>query len=39
MLDHSCDANTYAGQDFTDQTAAVQLRLHVAMGLQTLTVK
>ena len=42
MLDHlsiSCDANTGAGQDFTDLTAAVQLRLRVVKGLQTLTVK
>ena len=30
---------TGAGQDFTGLTAAVQLRLRVASGLQTLTVK
>ena len=35
----SCDANTGAGQGFTDLAAAVQLRLRVASGLQTLTVK
>ena len=35
----SRDANTGAGQDFTDLAAAVQLRLRVAIGLQTLTVK
>ena len=35
----SCDAKTGAGQDFTGLTAAVQLRLRVASGLQTLTVK
>jgi hypothetical protein len=33
------DANTGAGQDFTGLAAAVQLRLRVALGLQTLTVK
>jgi hypothetical protein len=33
------DANTGAGQGITDLVAAVQLRLHVALGLQTLTVK
>jgi hypothetical protein len=33
------DANTGAGQDFTDLAAAVQLRLRVASGLQTFTVK
>ena len=37
--DHFRDANTGAGQDFTGLAAAVQLRLHVALGLQTLTVK
>ena len=38
MLDHSRDANTGAGQDFTGLTAAVQLRLRVAVhfGLQAL---
>ena len=30
------DANTGAGQDFTDLAAAVQLRLRVASGLQAL---
>jgi hypothetical protein len=35
----SRDANTGAGEDFTDLAAAVQLRLRVAIGLQTLTVK
>ena len=35
----SRDANTGAGQGFTDLAAAVQLRLRVAIGLQTLTVK
>jgi hypothetical protein len=43
MLDHflsiSRDANTGAGQDLTGLAAAVQLRLRVAIGLQTLTVK
>jgi len=34
-----CDAKTGAGHDFTGLTAAVQLRLRVASGLQTLTVK
>ena len=33
------DANTGAGQDFTDLAAAVQLRVRVAFGSQTLTVK
>jgi hypothetical protein len=33
------DANTGAGQNFTGLAAAVQLRLRVALGLQTLTVK
>ena len=33
------DANTGAGQGFTDLAAAVQLRLRVASGLQTFTVK
>ena len=32
----SRDANTGAGQDFTDLAAAVQLRLRVAIGLQAL---
>jgi hypothetical protein len=32
------DANTGAGQDFTGLAAAVQLRLRVAFGLQTLIV-
>jgi hypothetical protein len=36
---HFCDAKTGAGHDFTGLTAAVQLRLRVASGLQTLTVK
>jgi hypothetical protein len=36
MLDHSRDANTGAGQDFTGLAAAVQLRLRVALGLQAL---
>jgi len=31
--------NPGVGQDFTDLAAAVQLRLRVAIGLQTLTVK
>ena len=31
--------NPGAGEDFTDLAAAVQLRLRVALGLQTLTVK
>ena len=35
----SCEANTGAGHDFTGLIAAVQLRLRVASGLQTLTVK
>jgi hypothetical protein len=35
----SRDANTGAGHDFTGLAAAVQLRLRVALGLQTLTVK
>ena len=39
MLDHFRNANTGAGQDFTGLTAVVQLRLRVAFGLQTLTVK
>ena len=33
------DANTGVNQDLTDLTAAVQLRLRVAFGLQTLIVK
>ena len=33
------DANTGAGQGITDLAAAVQLRLRVASGLQTFTVK
>ena len=33
------DANTGAGHDFTGLAAVVQLRLRVAIGLQTLTVK
>ena len=33
------DANTGAGQGVTDQAAALQLRLRVAFGLQTFTVK
>ena len=33
------DANTGAGQGITDLAAAVQLRLRVAFGLQTFTVK
>ena len=33
------DTNTGAGQDFTDLAAAVQLRLRVAFGSQTLIVK
>ena len=33
------DANTGAGQGITDLVAAVQLRLRVASGLQTITVK
>jgi len=46
---NSCDPASYhhfnatrnpgAGQDFTDLAVAVQLRLRVAFGLQTLTVK
>jgi hypothetical protein len=32
----SRDANTGAGEDFTDLAAAVQLRLRVAPGLQAL---
>ena len=36
MLDHSRDANTGAGQDFTGLAAAVQLRLRVVNGLQAL---
>jgi hypothetical protein len=36
---HLRDANTGAGQGFTDLAAAVQLRLRVASGLQTFTVK
>ena len=39
MLDQFRNANTGAGQDFTGLTAVVQLRLRVAFGLQTLTVK
>jgi hypothetical protein len=39
MLDQLRNANTGAGQDFTGLTAVVQLRLRVAFGLQTLTVK
>ena len=41
MLDHSRDANTGAGQDFTGLAAVVQLRLRAAVhfGLQTLIVK
>ena len=39
LASHFRDANTGAGQDFTGLAAAVQLRLHVAIGLQTLTVK
>ena len=35
----SRDANTGAGEGFTDLAAAVQLRLRVVIGLQTLTVK
>ena len=35
----SRDANTGAGEGFTDPAAAVQLRLRVAIGLQTLIVK
>ena len=31
MLDHSRDANTGAGQDFTGLAAVVQLRLRVAV--------
>lgn len=33
---HFCDAKTGAGHDFTGVTAAVQLRLRVAFGLQAL---
>jgi hypothetical protein len=36
---HFRDANTGAGQGITDLAAAVQLRLRVASGLQTFTVK
>ena len=32
----SRDANTGAGEDFTDLAAVVQLRLRVAIGLQAL---
>jgi len=32
----SRDANTGAGEDFTDLAAVVQLRLRVALGLQAL---
>ena len=39
MLEQFRNANTGAGQDFTGLSAAVQLRLRVAIGLQTLTVK
>ena len=35
----SRDANPGGGQDFTGLAAAVRLRLRVAFGLQTLTVK
>ena len=38
-LSISSNANTGAGQDFTGLAAVVQLRLRVAIGLQTLTVK
>src|SRR5712691_11027455 len=38
-LSISRDANTGAGQDFTGLAAAVQLRLRVVFGSQTLIVK
>jgi hypothetical protein len=39
LASHFRDANTGAGQGFTDLAAVVQLRLRVASGLQTFTVK
>ena len=39
VLTISCDANTGASKALTDLAAAVQLRLRVAIGLQTLAVK